>query len=38
MILKVYRTRNASLVSVHESLLSRLPAAADPRKAGECGA
>lgn len=44
MILKVYRARKASLVSVHESraelrdLLSRFPAAADPRKAGECGA
>jgi hypothetical protein len=44
MVLKVYRARNASLVSVHDAcaelrdLLSRYPTAPDPRKAGECGA
>jgi len=43
MILKVYRSRTASVSSVHEAcaelrdLLSRYPTAIDPRKAGECG-
>ncbi len=44
MVLKVYRSRNAAFVSVHDAcaelrdLLARYPNVPDPRKPGECGA